>query len=63
MESLRLIVELSKDYPSKFIRSAHLVKFFDSLMLMMEDSNQKIQIESLTVLKSELRMIVKVCEW
>lgn len=38
----------------------HLVKFFDVLLLLLEDCNQKIQIESLNVLKVDLRPVVKV---
>lgn len=55
-----MISELSKEHPSKFGRSVHLVKFFDALLRLLEDCNQKIQIEALSVLKVDLRPAVKV---
>ena len=59
-EALKISVEVLKENKSKFIRSVHLPKYFDSYIKMLEDSNQKLQIEALLALKSDLRPVFSV---
>lgn len=55
-----MAVVLIAEHEAKFIRSVYFVKFFDVFLLLLDDSNQKIQIEALQSLKTELRPVFKV---
>jgi hypothetical protein len=61
LEALKVAVAVCTEHEAKFIRSVFLVKFFDALMVLLEDSNQKIQIEALQSIKTEMRSPFKVC--
>lgn len=60
VESLATAVAIIKEHSSKFMRSVHLPKFFDMLLALLHGNNQKMQIETLNTLKTDLRSIFKV---
>ena len=47
-------------HQTKFLKSIHLVKFFDIFLKLLEDFNAKMQIEALQLLKIDLRGVFKV---
>lgn len=60
IESLKISTTLIVEHEAKFIRSVYLVRFFNAFMKLLDDFNQKIQIEALNSLKSDLRSTFKV---
>lgn len=57
VESLKVIVELTKEHLQKFLKSVHLVKFFDLFLKLLADPNGKMQQEALHLLSGDLRPV------